>query len=285
MAADGDKKPYRVSGDDDHEPASGAGPPDHHGQRLERSGPAEPLPLEDELDGTPPVPPASTPRGSTVKALDVCPSCGADMPGSLSLVCVRCGFNLKTLKTESTATDETAPPDEEAITEEAEPLSSPGRGGLRLPGFMAAGAGCVLAVGYLAGASALYLAEEVPGAGGRFAAVWGELVMVGAMTGCGVAALALVARYSLQAAFGDVKLAALRVLGAVVSVRLLAFLSLPLRSLELPLEAAAIAAAYTGLLIYFFVLGVRDAAVAMFVTFMLLLTLVGVSAAVYGAVF
>ena len=46
--------------------------------------------------------------GPYVKTLDVCPNCGANLPSSDSLVCLRCGFNLKTLQVMATETGEAA---------------------------------------------------------------------------------------------------------------------------------------------------------------------------------
>ena len=37
-------------------------------------------------------------RPSSPKELDVCPNCGASMRGAETLVCLRCGFDLKTMR-------------------------------------------------------------------------------------------------------------------------------------------------------------------------------------------
>ncbi len=108
--------------------------------------------------------------------------------------------------------------------------------------------------------------------------------MIATLTGCGMGALLLLARYSLEAEVGDLRLALTRLLGVVVVVRLAAFLSMPVFSLEFTIEAAVIAVAYTALLMYFFVLNARDAALSMVLTLFLFLILLGVSAAVYWAV-
>jgi hypothetical protein len=252
-----------------------------HGARIERHGPADPLPLEGES-----AQPAeeTTPEPASIKALDVCPNCGANMPGTGTLVCMRCGYNLKTLKVEMTKTGVKEPAEaEEEEKEKPEALASPGQGNLRLPAALAAGGGALLAIGYLAGLSSLY-AAETPGALGRLGALMSEVVVIATLTGCGMGALLLLARYSLEAEIGDLRLSVTRLLGIVVVARLAAFLSMPVFSLEFTIEAAVVAVAYTGLLMYFFVLSARDAALGMVLTLFLFLILLGVSAALYWAV-
>jgi hypothetical protein len=71
-----------------------------------------------------------------VRALDVCPNCGSPLGGVDVVVCLRCGFDLKSLKVIETETGGTAAP--EAEKQEDRVLSEPGTGDYWLPWAMAA---------------------------------------------------------------------------------------------------------------------------------------------------
>jgi len=66
-----------------------------------------------------------------VAALDVCPNCASPLGGVDIIVCMRCGFDMKSLKVIKTDTKATAKP----IEEEEQPiLSEPGTGDYWLHG-------------------------------------------------------------------------------------------------------------------------------------------------------
>src|SRR5687768_17541375 len=102
---------------------------------LERESEPSERPLRDE-DST----------KQSVKELDVCPNCGASMRGTDALVCLRCGFDLKTMRVVKTEVGEAVEP-----VAEAPPLVRPGMGDLWLPAVIAAACGGFLLICYMAG--------------------------------------------------------------------------------------------------------------------------------------
>ncbi len=194
-------------------------------------------------------PPAGSSRAtSSVKALDVCPNCGANMATGV-VVCLRCGYDLKSLKvlkTVSGGTVEATEPEEAEEAEEAEaqpPLCEAGRGDLWLPASVAIVCGLLLAIGYLMGADGLYPAtgeagERVaatPGFGARFVDLIQFLCLMAILAACGFGALAVLARL-LERALGDLKLASVRIVGAVTAARLVTFVDIAVPSLEWVVE-------------------------------------------------
>lgn len=217
-------------------------PHDNDGKRPEESNPEQ----DENTPGEPQAPPASDdekggfelelepdwdqrqPAQRSVRALDVCPNCGGEMRGTNKMLCMRCGFNLKTLKVVEIETGEVEVSEEDGTEgeEEPKPLVRPGCGQYRLPLILAAVAGAILIVGYLAGASALFHQGEgeTLTIGGRFAAVAQFVGLMALWTIGGVAALASVASINARP-FGSIKLAAARMLGIMVSIRLATFIS------------------------------------------------------------
>ncbi len=235
-----DKKPdpYSLQPDD-----KGAAPGDSlepQPAASEGSGPdVERVPLEpDENDkGSPPA--GSSGAASSVRSLDVCPNCGANMATGV-VVCLRCGYDLKSLKvlkTVSGGTVEAPEPEEPEEAEEAEaqpPLCEAGRGDLWLPASVAVVCGLLLAIGYLLGADGLY-PGETPGLGDRFVDLIQFLCLMAILAGCGFGALAVLARL-LERKLGDLKLASVRIVGAVTAARLMTFFDIAVRPLEWVVE-------------------------------------------------
>ena len=245
--ADKEPDPYSLQ-PHDKDAAPGDSPEPQPAAR-EGSGP--------DVDRVPPEPHekdrASPPAGSSggaassVKSLDVCPNCGANMATGV-IVCLRCGYDLKSLKVLKTVSGGTveAPEPEEADPEEPEarpPLCEAGRGDLLLPASVAVVCGLLLAIGYLMGADGLYAAtreagEQVaatPGLGDRFVALIQFLFRVAVLAACGFGALAVLAKL-LERTLGDLTLASVRIVGAVTAARLATFVDIAWRPLEWVVE-------------------------------------------------
>ncbi|MCZ6445243.1 MAG: hypothetical protein O6758_03555, partial [Planctomycetota bacterium] len=123
-------KPYPVGPGEASPAASKESLQQAHSLKVDRPEDAQPLALEPEAP-----PEKNTPRGeaessagqteSSVKALDTCPNCGASMAATDTLLCLRCGFDLKTLKVIKTVTGEAAKVEQlEQEDEEAPPISA-----------------------------------------------------------------------------------------------------------------------------------------------------------------
>jgi len=218
------------------------------------------------------------PEPSGVRALDVCPNCGSPMRGRDTLVCMRCGFDLKSLKVIETETGQTTEEEEE---EERQPLVQEAAGDPWLPAALAIAAAVVLLIGYLAGAAGLFpqlrsALEE----GALFSASWDArwggaarfplLIALWAM--CGFGAL-IAAAWLFGRPFGNIGLGALRMLAITAIARCVGFLSFPWRLLEFTAEAIAAAAVFFILSMLLFRLKPRDAATVLVVTVVLFLAL------------
>jgi hypothetical protein len=226
-------------------------PPSH------KPGRAEALPIE-----------SAEPDGES----EPCPQCGAPMRSN-DLVCIRCGYDLAHLEQKKTKV-EPVEEVESALEEEAERgvLIRRTRFDLWLPATMAIVSGVILMIGYLAAAHGLYprLAAEIVAAmeegravpritwGMRLEAVGRFVVLVGLLTGCGMAGLFLLAQ-ALQRALGELGIAALRMLGIVTTMRLVTFIDLRWQQAEFLLEAALQAAAFVALCMALYNLKPRDA--------------------------
>ncbi len=239
---------------------------------------AQPEQIDTAGDDQPePDPPAET---SHIKALDVCPNCASPLGGVDAVVCLRCGFDMKTLKVLEVKTGETAIPDADE-PEQAEPLCVPGAGGVGLPAAMAGVSLVLLALGYLFGARGLVAvpAEEAVGFGARVGGLIGMLVRTGGLALAGMGGLSVLA-HMLDRRFGDMQLAAVRLLGIFAALGLLTFFNLESSALEWTMEAIFQAVIFVGLASVFFRLGIRDAATLMGVTVFSVIILLLVSALV-----
>jgi len=225
-------------------------------------------------------------RPEAIEALDVCPNCSSPLGGVDAVVCLRCGFDLKTLKVIEVKTGETTVPDSDEA-EEAAPLSVPGAGDLWLPGAMAVVGLGVLGIGYLAGAPGLFDAaatagtagEEAVGFGKRLEGLVGMLVRTSVLALAGLGGLSVLA-HMLETRLGGVKLASVRMLGISAAIGLLAFFNVNSIFLELTIEAVCQAVAFVGLAMVLFSLTVRDAATLMGLTVFSMIGLLLLSALV-----
>ncbi len=219
-----------------------------------------------------------------IRALDVCPNCGSNLGSIDSVVCLRCGFDLKTLKVIKTATGKAAEKKEEAAEEEeeAEPLVSPGRGDLWLPGLVAAAAIGVLAVAYLAGWGGLFGPEATIGFGTRVAGLVKMATRTAVWTLAGMGGLIVLA-HMLKTRLGDRRLAAVRMLAVVGAVSLATMINIPSQGLEWAVQLALQAAGFVAVSMGFFGLNVRDASTLLGVAVMAGVALLLVSSAVWWA--
>lgn len=205
---------------------------------------------------------------SHVKGLDVCPNCGSTMRESDTLVCMRCGFDLKTLQVLKTTTGEVTieelEEDEEVVKQ---PLCVPGRGDIKIPLIVLAANAVLITIGYLIGADGLFsfATDEglsiKPDAAQRFAA-WGfylALLVLG--TGCGLVGLFTVSKLN-EVPFGDVKLASARMAAITATMWLVKFLSLGYGFIENITEWILQGGIFVGLSMLLFKLIPRDAAIA-----------------------
>ncbi|MHC5114536.1 MAG: hypothetical protein ACYTGP_08935 [Planctomycetota bacterium] len=201
------------------------------------------------------------PADDDVSALDVCPSCGAPLRGADSLLCVRCGYDLRTLSQVET---DTSTPKEPEPEPDVDPIVPPGRGALWLPGVLVVGGLGVMAWGLLSGQPGLFhlAVEEDAVAEVAWEQRWKGLarlpVLVMLWSACGVAALGVTAWISARP-FGDLGLAAARVAGIVSVASLARFVDLPSRVLEFPIETAGAALAYFVLTLLLFRVTPREA--------------------------
>ena len=218
-------------------------------------------------------PPDTPPAAGSVKDLDVCPNCGASMRGGDELVCIRCGFDLKTMRQVRTRTGETSePPSEEVLAEDQrEALIKPGNGDYWLPGVLGGVSVLVLLVAYLAGLPALF--PEIRAAtepthtvvitfGDRVLGLLQMFVLVIMLTACGMGALAFFAHLQglrLAKTIDDLKLGAVRMLAIMLTTRLATLIVLPYLALERTVEAVVQLVLFAGLSIALFRLQPRDA--------------------------
>ncbi len=282
-------KPYQVDPKEARPAASQDSLQQAHSVKVDRGDDAQPLALEPEAP-----PEKNTPTGdaessagqteSSVKALDTCPNCGASMAGSDTLLCLRCGFDLKTLKVIKTVTGETAKVEQdEQEDEEAPPISAPGRGELWLPGAVAIASLLILSIGYLSAAGGLFADGEEISVGERLVGVLKLLVGTAVLSLSGLGGLFVMATI-LQRPLGDVKLAAVRMLGIVAAIALLRFMNVESAAWERTFEFVSQAVAFIGLAMAMFRLGVRDAATVLGVTVLAVVGLLMVSQLVLWAV-
>ncbi len=232
------------------------------------AAPREPLPLEDEDE----VPHSMR----SVRSLDVCPNCGANMANTNDVVCLRCGFDLKTMKQVKTATGQVevggvgagAEGDGEGLGGSLrKPLVVEGMGGVTAPLIAAAAAGAILALGYLAGIGGLFppvvnttsevVANPEIAFAMRLTGLLRTVISIGMWTGCGLGALTFLA-YLNGLRLGDARLAASRMLGIAAVMHLARFLNVRTAWIEWTLESVAQAAIFAALSMVLFNLKPKD---------------------------
>ncbi|HWB18963.1 MAG TPA: hypothetical protein VG711_01590 [Phycisphaerales bacterium] len=199
-------------------------------------------------------------------SLDVCPNCGAPMRGKDTLLCLRCGFDLKSNKVVKTTVgkaEEHEEHDHDEIPPPESILVREGRGGLWLAEAIAGICIAALLVGYLAGSVGLFPAFEptkdnptVPVLV-RFTELLRYLAISGIWVGCGLVALYVLAGI-LQKTFGDMKLALARLSAVVAAMQLATFINLNSsyeNLAELPVQFAI----FVALSILLFTISPKDA--------------------------
>jgi len=194
-----------------------------------------------------------------IHSLDICPNCGKSMGSTRNLICVHCGFDLKTMKVIQTAKGEvTVEEVEQTATErwQATPICPPGLGDFITPGVMAAVGFGVLLIGLLAGASGLYPDPE----SGRVRGVLAEVVISGMWIAAAAAAVKVLS-ILLERPAGDLRLTFARAAGIVALMRLATFMNLLSNSWEWVLQSALQLPIAAGLSLVLYKIKPRDAAI------------------------
>ncbi len=262
-------EPYSIDDHGKDDPQSQD--PAQRSAQVEPGEGVEPLELEPDdgsrepTDGENGARETEEPPKSSVKALDVCPNCGATMREGNLLVCLRCGFDLKTLRVLETQTGEEEHEEEEE--EPPEPLCRPGRGDFLVPGILAGISVLLISIGYLFGADGLYdlKSEEGfpidPTAVQRFGQ-WGvylATLVLGSL--CGLAGVFVVSRLN-ETTFGDWRLGSLRIVAVFATMWLAKFVDLGDGFVELSAEWILHAGIFVGLSMFFFCFTPRDGTTA-----------------------
>jgi len=215
-------------------------------------------PLRSELESQGSEPPR---HGGDVHELDVCPSCGASMRGEDQLVCLRCGFDLKTMRPIETQTLEESvdEPGDDHTQDSRQALCQPGRGDVWMPGAVAAISALLLIIGCAGGVAGLFPGTDELNFGIRLLAVLQLLVRLLVWTGCVLGGLWCTAHLLNQQPLGDLKLAAVRSLAAVSLINLVRFLNLNHDTWELGVELVLQAGLLPPILMALFGINIRDA--------------------------
>ncbi len=223
-----EKDPYDFKDEDELPGDDAAGSDDPSGS----------IPLKDDAGEQDPATPVDATTGRTASGkpkridklveldagpLDVCPNCGANMPGPDEILCLRCGFDLNegVVREVETGVEE-VPSAEEIEAAKPKPISPDGRGGLIGPALAAGLCLLIVSIAHLAGAGGLFHDEDPPGfwlrVGGMFRFLFFAVVFVI----CIYAGLHVIARVE-KRPFGDTQLAFIRAI-AIASVALLVLL-------------------------------------------------------------
>jgi hypothetical protein len=218
----------------------------------------EPLPLEDE------VPLSMRP----IKDLDTCPNCGASMGSTGEIVCMRCGFDLKTMKQVKVQTGvvevehEGSMPDGTPV-DQRKPLVTPGHmgglGGTRLPLIVAGACALLLLIAYLAGVRGVFLPnpEKELTFGMKSMGALRMLITSGMLALCGLGSLWFLS-FLLSMRLGDWALAAARMLGIVMVMQLVTLMNFAGNGLEWTIESILQAGVFAGLSILAFGIKPKD---------------------------
>jgi hypothetical protein len=183
-----------------------------------------------------------------------------------TLVCLRCGYDLKTMRVLQTRTGEVevpAPGEAAAANGKRAPICVPGRGGWMLPAAIGGVGALAAIIGFLAAARGLFpVVEEgaAIAAGARFRALAGFLVFSAIEIGAGFAGLLAGARL-LETRLGDARLALIRVAGIVGFSSLALFIGLSSPGVEVPLEVLAKVAISFSLVMLLFRMEAREAGI------------------------
>ena len=207
------------------------------------------------------------PDSDYVKSLDICPNCGKSMGKARNLICLNCGFDLKTMKVIETKTGETTLEEIEAQDKKPKPVSRRGRGDLWLPGGLAGFSMAVLLIGYAIGAAGLLPVDSV----GRIRGLFEEMGLLVIWAACGLGGLYCFARLQ-ERPMGRWQRAAMRIAGITCTMRLATFLDIT-RVLEWPLEAILQIAIAASLSIFFFRIKPRDAGMLIIIAILIFLIL------------
>ncbi len=231
----------------------------------EKSYPIDPPPPAGEGEERP------DPAASGVHALDVCPNCGSPMRGGDTIVCLECGYDLKTMTVVETVSAGPGSDDADADGEdEADPLAA-AVGPSWLAVALAGAAGAVLVAGCLAGTPGLYRLAEAAAEGDAPLVIGGPqrieglgrlVVSIALWSACGVGGLRTAA-WILERPLGDLRRAAASMLAVVSIARLVSFLDLPGPSVELLVEGLGEALVFLGASILLFRLPPRTAAIVL----------------------
>jgi hypothetical protein len=181
---------------------------------------------------------------------------------------------------------EVEPEQEGKVADESQPVRKPivksGRGDTRLPLIMAAAAGAILLIGYLAGAHGLFPPvvnannEVVPGAdiafGQRMLGLLRFVISDAMWTLCALGGLVFLA-FLLSMRLGDGILAAARMLGIITVAHLATFINFSSNALEFIVESIIEAGIFVGLSIVLFNLKPKDTPTLLGSTIMLFMIL------------
>lgn len=253
----------------------------------------EPLPLEDidleelqkarqaeeaaEAEEPPAFQPEVADDSDYVHSLDICPNCGKSMGGTDNLICVHCGFDLKTMRVIETKQGVVTEDEVEAEIEarqRRQPISRRGLGNYIAPGIMAGASLLILLIGFLARSPWLIVDETE----NRVAALAVSLLWLIPLIGSAYGAV-YVLSLLLERRMGREKLVLARVAGIVCVMRLSLFVP-PIYG-EFVIQALVAAGIGYGLSLLFFRIKARDAAIlvstgfVIFVLFYLVVLLFG----------
>lgn len=240
------------------DPAPPDTPPDTPDTPLESHQPAEDTPKKEDAYHSQPI----LLEG---EAATECPSCGAPMPGSDEVVCIRCGFDLTRNKVMPVETGEVEDPEEEEEDQPLPPLNLPGKGGLPLPAIASGVCILIVTIFFLAGWHGVFPpSEDDPTFWTRLAAIvgyWAKTIIVAASVVGGLSFIGFIEKRKV----GELNLALLRSL-AIVAVCSLAILvgfpdSIAWKFLEFALQFILMAATFVVLASFFFEVKMRDAGI------------------------
>ena len=262
----------------DHEPPSEAQAEAQNENAVSQQDDLAPIELEPEHESQP------EPKSTTISDLDVCPSCGAALPGAEDVVCMRCGYDLRTLRPlETKATVETESSSDKSPT--GEPVVASDRMRVLLSGVLIAASWTGLLIGYMLGVQALMpgaelkqvgegeaMREIIP-AGVRLVSVLKVLVLTGTWVVCATAGLAMFARL-VERPFGELRAGLLHLVAIASTMQLVRYIGgIPARSVEWTLEIIAQIVIFFGFSLLLLKLSRRDVLTFALITVIVVLCL------------